>query len=454
MRAIRGIEAAVLLAALGMQASIACADDTPLREQFAYAMPIEITAPAPQQRIDVPIEVYRVCVDPQLHDLRVLNGAGEIVPFTLRRPPNETVTETALVTLPLFPLRGDASAATAALMLSIDGGKTSLQVQGSPPPTGAPVGAYLVNAGALASPIDSLTFVWPDDAADFSVSATLEVSDDLADWRPLAVRAPLARLRHGGETFEQRRVSFATTRARFWRLSVGRGGELPPMTSVLASPVMGSAPVDRLHLEVPGASVAATPGVYRFDLGAQLPVDRLELLLPDINTVAQVEFFARRAVTDEWRAVARSAIHRLQTADGELTSTALSIAAEPRRYWQVVVDQRGGGIGQSIPHLRAGWLADQLVFVTRGAGPFELVYGSSTAASAETALDVLLPNRAVEILPARTGAPRATGGPARLAPPAPSRPWLIWLLWAALAIGVATLGAVAWNLARQMRATN
>jgi len=41
-----------------------------------------------------------------------------------------------------------------------------------------------------------------------------------------------------------------------------------------------------------------------------------------------------------------------------------------------------------------------------------------------------------------------------LEPPPPERPWRAWVLWAALLAGVATLGALAWSLARQMRAAS
>ena len=64
---------------------------------------------------------------------------------------------------------------------------------------------------------------------------------------------------------------------------------------------------------------------------------------------------------------------------------------ERARHWRVKVDQRGGGIGGGVPRMRAGWLPDRLVFVTRGEGPFELVYGSAVAPGAEVPLDSLLP---------------------------------------------------------------
>ena len=104
-------------------------------------------------------------------------------------------------------------------------------------------------------------------------------------------------------------------------------------------------------------------------------------------------------------------------------------------------------------------MPDRLVFVTRGEGPFELVYGSAAAPGAEVPLDTLLPSGDTTLGPtsgpglpvAHAGEPREAGGPDRLLPPAPPKPWRAWIMWAALIAGVATLGTLAWNLARQMR---
>ena len=188
-------------------------------------------------------------------------------------------------------------------------------------------------------------------------------------------------------------------------------------------------------------------------------MDRVALALPDVNTVAQVEYFARRSAAEDWRLLTSVSVYRLQTANGELLSPPLVVRGERARHWRVKVDQRGGGIGGGVPRLRAGWLPDRLVFVTRGEGPFELVYGSAAAPGAEVPLDTLLPSGDTTLGPtsgpglpvAHAGEPREAGGPDRLLPPAPPRPWRAWIMWAALIAGVATLGTLAWNLARQMR---
>jgi hypothetical protein len=450
---------AALAAAIGL-ASTAVAAEPPPREQFAYAIPLQVPDAVPVVTLELPEAVYRDCVDAGLRDLRVLNGAGEVVPYALRRPPAVSAGTVRAVNVPLFPLHGESPDAAAALQLSIGGGRTQIEVQGGGAQGAPPVSAWLINATSVDAAIGGFEWAWPSDAADFSVNVELEASDDLESWRTVAPYAPLARLRHAGEIFEQRAISFAPTRAKYWRLSLAGAGELPAFTAVSATPVADAVPVERERAEATGATQPGQAGVYLFDLGAQLPVDRVELQLPDINTVAEVEVSARRDPRDEWQEVTRGAVYRLQTASGELTSPPLSAAAQPRRYWRVKVSPRGGGIGRGIPTLRAGWLADQLVFVTRGAGPFELVYGSFAAPAADVALELLLPAggaarfAAASLPAAQADEPREAGGREMLEPPPPERPWRVWILWAALLAGVATLAVLATRLARQMRTTD
>ncbi len=461
------VRSACLLFSLLSGVALGNGSELPAREQFAFALPVTVDGNGAVYRLEVPREVYRDCVDAQLADLRVLNGRGEVVPFALRRPSTRIRQASAPVRLALFPLHGDPVAAVAALSLSVRDGDTQVELQRptAPGDSTAPT-AYLLRADESAR-FEGMTFEWAADAPDFAANAVIETSEDLVAWNMVVPRAPLARLRYGGEIFEQGRVSFAPTSARFWRVSPEPGKALPEITGVRALPLAGSAEVERLRASAPGAPVPGEPGAYQFDLGAQLPVDRLDMDLPDANTAARVEFLARRSEADPWHSVTRAALYRLNSANGEIAngeihSPPLEISTDANRYWRVVVDPGGGGIGQGAPTLRVGWLPHLLLFVVRGPAPFELVYGRHGAASAEVSLESLLPAGALvdaggslESLPrAVAGEPQVVGGADRLLPPPPVTPWRTWLLWFALVGGVLVLGFVAWRLARQMRAAS
>jgi hypothetical protein len=432
-----------------------CIADEPVREQFAYAIPLDVRGDAPVVRMDVPLDVYRASVMPGLRDLRVLNGAGEVVPHAFQSAEPAVRGTPTIQGVPWFPLRGEAAVSGAPLQLRIESGETSIQVEGAPPAqANAPITGYLVNAGGLETPISAFDFRWTDETPDFAINVAIAASDDLIYWHDVVSLAPLARLRQGGAVFEQRVVPVPASRARYWRMSVQSGGKLPEIVAVFATLVTASVPVERMQLEVAGKPVAGEQGTYEFDLGAQLPVDRVTLGLPDVNTVAQVVYLSRRSPAEDWRLRHSSSVYRMRSANGELVSEPLAVSADAARYWRVQVDPRGGGIGRGLPSLRAGWLPDRLVFVTRGGGPFELVYGSASATDAAVPLERILPRNEVELPTAYPGVPGEAGGPALLLPAAPPRPWRAWVLWMSLIAGVATLGALALNLARQMRAAS
>jgi hypothetical protein len=438
--------------ALFVSGTVAGVANEPLREQFAYAIPLDVRVGAPVVRMDLPFEVYRDSVMPGLRDLRVLNGAGEVVPHAFQPAEAAVRGGPTIQGVPLFALRGEAAVSGAPLQLHIESGQTSIQVEGAPPPqASAPITGYLINAGTLETAISAFDFRWADETPDFAISVAIAASDDLIYWHDVVSLAPLARLRQGGAVFEQRNVPVPAERARYWRLSVQSGGRLPEIVSVFATLVTASQPVERKQLEVTGKPVAGEPGTYEFDLGAQLPVDRVALGLPDVNTVAQVAYLSRRGPSEDWRPRHSTSVYRMQSPNGEMISEPLAVSADAARYWRVQVDQRGGGIGSGVPQLRAGWLPDRLVFVTRGGGPFELVYGSASATDAAVPLERILPAGDVELPEAHPGLPGEAGGPEMLSPAPPPRPWRAWVLWIALIAGVVTLGALALSLARQMR---
>ena len=435
-----------------------------VRDEYAFSAPIDLWPGAPLQWVELPLAVYRDALDPELHDLRVLNGKGEVVPYVLQRPLAAIARAPTPQNLPMYAMHGDPVEASAALSLRLNvyGDSTSLEVmRGDELQQDAPLVAFLVDARAVTDPIESLTLALSE-AGDFSVTAVLEASDDFGNWRTVSSRVSLARLSRGGESFENLGIPLQPMRARFWRLSARPGETLPKFSSVAVTPVAGSEAVERKLIQVAGRPIADATGEYEFDLGAQVPVDRLQLELPDVNTVARVQLFARRAPGDAWHPVARAAVYRLQP-DGrqvegdELRSAPVAIAAESSRYWRVVVDSRGGGVGAGVPGLRAGWLAHRVLFVARGVAPFELVFGNHEADDAQVALAELLPGGTVSAdgtlsQPfAHVRNPLLAGGLERLVPPPPPGNWRLGILWTALCAGVLALAALAWRLARQMR---
>ena len=124
------------------------------------------------------------------------------------------------------------------------------------------------------------------------------------------------------------------------------------------------------------------------------------------------------------------------------------------RYWLLRVDPKGGGVGEGVPIFQIGWPPQKLVFAARGAGPFQLVYGNSTAKAAVFPIDSLIPGYKTyaecTVRSASLGEQVTLAGAARLRA---QTDYKKWTLWGILILGVFVLAAMAYRLARQVKTT-
>jgi len=438
----------LLAAAVGGPAS--AAELTPA--DFAYGLPVEVSGDAAAYRVPLPVAVYQTTVRPDLGDMRVFNWRGEVVPYALERPDARTSVATPLA-LPLFRLKDNSAAALDAVRITVESGKSAVNVQTPGSHAAEAATSYLADARALSDPVAALILQWPEDAADFAGRLQVEAGDTLAQWRTIAPAAPVASLHADGEHLVERRLELPPTQAKFWRLS-WVGAEAPfGLTGVLAEPARERLEVARASLMVPGRAVSGPvtgPGrEFEFDLGANPPVDRINLELPEVNTTVAVELLSRPDPNAAWRPIVHAGLYRLKSEGTELRNGPIHIAEESDRYWLARVDPRGSGLGNGTPRLSVGWIAQNVIFLARGTGPFMIAYGSAVAGPAEMPLDSL--PKSVVIGAAAAGAPLLLGGRERLRPAAASVPWRKGLLWAVLCVAAGLLAAMVLRLSKEMK---
>jgi hypothetical protein len=433
---------------------------------FAYGAPIRADATQALYRLELPRAVYRDVVRRDLGDLRVFNGAGEVVPHAFRPRAGGETQKRDPVALRFFPLHGEEPK-------QLDG--LSLRVERRPSGTlirlderaGAPGSkkllAYLVDASGLQVPVRALDLEVKSGSA-YAAKVNVESSDDLSAWRTVAAQAPLISLRHEGAKLEQRRIEFASRKPKYFRISWSGMPADARLGALRAEP--GDAQVDaaRQWEPVAGRSLSAKPGEYSFDAQGQFPADRARFELPQANTVVQVELLSRARGDAPWRPVTRAAAYRLRRDGNEISSPDIAIGENADRHWLLRVDQKGGGLGEGEPKLLLGWLPHEIVWVARGNPPFILAYGSRDAKPSAYAIEALVPGyrrdadlgakvaSVGEISPAslksvEVDAPAVLGGPQTLEERIDVKRWT---LWASLVAGVAFLGWMAWRLLKQM----
>lgn len=445
--------------------------------EFAYGISIDASGSEALYEVTLPPAVYQGVTRRDLADVRVFNGAGEVVPHAWRPRRTEKAEAGATLPLTLFPLKAGAGTNMDALSIRVKrsaGGAVSVDVNsgGAALAAAQQTVAYLIDTSTLERSLRAIDLEWK--AGDgFAGKLRVDASDDLSNWQSLVSAAPLMNLEVGGQRLQQKRVELPPRKAKYLRLSWTHDAAKtahPDITAAAGELADKFVEAPREWLPVKAqrdVKSSAKEGEYLFDLKGVYPIDRLRLALPEANTIVQLEVQARGHTDQPWRSITRGVAYRLNQADGEVVSPDIAVSATPERWWMVRVDQRGGGMGSSLPTLNAGWVPHQLVFAARGKPPFTLAYGNNGAKPGALAIESLIPGYrddggtsvrtvkatgqvTVNVQAAAAQGQKELGGAVRLER---QIDWKRWTLWGALGLGVLVLGVMAWRLMKQLGAT-
>lgn len=430
----------------------AFADLQPSTEQFAYGMPVESGGESPVQTILLPPLVYQAVQSTELADVRVFNAKGEVVPHAIRTVERKVGEEHDREPLPLFPLRGPRSGADLSLwvvrseagtILSLRQGKNVRQ----------PVQGYLIDASQLQRPLRELLLVWAPQKQGFLTHVRVEGSSDLTHWHVVGEDAVVAQLSYRGHQLHRDRVPLRRSTSRYLRLTWS--GSLPVTLTDIYGEVIPSPSEPQRHTITVDAQ-RVEPGLFTFDVGGPLPLDRVSLHLPQENTLVEAALESAHDPQGPWTHRYRGTLYRVQEQGHTWSTPPLHVRPARHRYWRLRVMAKGGGLGEGLPVMEGEWLSEQLMFVARGEAPYLLAYGSATVeAGAFGAADILslAPGKSAEELEQFTadlGEQRELGGLTALRPPPAPIPWTRWLLWVLLIGGVGALGVMAHRLLQQV----
>lgn len=436
---------------------VAAADMPATPNDFAYGVGLTVDGDHGLYQLNLPAVVYAEVTRADRGDMRVFNGAGEVVPHSLRGAPPESAAETAAVPLPLFPVYGRADERPELVSMrvarNVDGRIVEVIRHGQAPRREQRVIAYLVDASKLDGAIEALDLDWDAATTGFVGEIALATSDDLERWTTRVEHAAIASLAYAGHALERRRIEFKPVKAKYLRLSWSMR-EPFTLSAVRARPVAAAVEAEREWL-APASAPADQPGAYRLGFASHAPVDRMRIRFAQHNSLTQVELYSRPTEKQPWQLHGRGLLYDLEIEGKRLTDTTLVFPATAAREWLLKTDQANGGLGPAAPQIEFGWVPQQLVFVARGDGPFTLAYGSARVAptpAADPLAQLVRENRdRASARVARAGEPRTLGGAALLAPPT-AIAWKKWILWAAIAGGVLLLAWMARRLWHELNA--
>ncbi|MFP3507424.1 DUF3999 domain-containing protein [Burkholderia sp. SIMBA_062] len=434
------------LLGLSLLASFAAADATPGAGRVARHFSLDLDGSAAYYQLTVPQPVYAASRRDDLGDVRIFNGAGEPVPYSLDAPTAAAVppSRTPVHWFPLPPSRTDDGRVPLGVSVAPDGSLRAAVAA----PARVKHAADLVDLSHADGEVDAVLVHVSDDSYQGRVA--VEASDDLRSWRSLG-STQLLKVGRGDDMLVQERIALEGTGPRYLRLDWLDGapaiGSIEIETQPHDARTADAATVPRQWRDAVHVRAGSAPGEYLFDTDGAYPVDRVRIDLPQPNTVARATLQSRPDAQAPWRDVAGAALFRLQGKGAEQRNPPLAFAPNPDRAWRIVVDMRNGGLGNGQPAVAIGWHPAALTFVARGTPPFTLGVGNASLQSSAVSRDALLVGMAPEVRPARVGAalPAAAVEPEAAADTDATRRYV---LWGALIVAVGVLGTIAWRLAK------
>ncbi|MBY0238481.1 MAG: DUF3999 domain-containing protein [Burkholderiaceae bacterium] len=279
-----------------VRASNSTAPDTPAA--YAWSLPVTVTDDNGVHGLRLPSPVYLQAQSATLADLRLFDRRGLPVPYALRQPPTDTLTDARELPLRIFPLYRQPGAPASLtpqgdfkleLRTDSDGRLLSVTSAGAPsrpPPPGQAQGPTLetlildlgVPARGTPPTVTALRFIPPAGKSGYSAQVWLEASDDLRDWRPLGAADLQWLSATDGAILACDVLAFEPARFRYarltWRggtpalfagisaLSVNQHQTAPAMDSAVLAPVPGRVPGDLVYTA--GIGIPAERAGMRF----------------------------------------------------------------------------------------------------------------------------------------------------------------------------------------------
>jgi hypothetical protein len=279
-------------------------------------------------------------------------------------------------------------------------------------------------------------------------------SPDGAQWSTLASAAIVFRFAAGGRSAEQQAVDYPVSRYRYLRIRVSRDPQVDDAAPVLTAvrirrsvQIKGETVSFAGHLEGRDADrVNARPAsIWRVDLGARIPIQRITIMTGD---GAFSRPFQLDAIDDPAAPV--------PLASGELTGRenpqgnqlAIEFGEQfARRLKLTVTDDRNAPL--AISGVTAQSAARQVVLETAaaGSGPLRLYYGNPRALAPHYDLAARLPPE-LRLAPSRLMLGPQRENPIYRPQPEPFSERSPWLVYLVLGAATVVLAAILVNLAR------
>lgn len=432
----------------------------PRPHDYAQGIAMDAWSGRPLVETLLPDTVYQTITRADLGDVRVFNADGVPVPHAFCASPATSEPTVTQESLPVFELQAAPQGSGGTSVEVATAGGTQVRVQeGTNGSAATHAGAtetwaHVIDARPVTDELRAIEFDWrsPDGASQANVR--IEASDDLDRWQTVVGASTL--LRVGREGRQLQRKSIALPQRRYQYLRVARTDRGPPLqiTAVIAERVSAPPAIEPVWFTAnPVAS--ADVNELLFDAARLAPISYARVVLPQDNSSIRISIQSRADDKASWRDRWSGEMYSV-VADGERrVSPPAQIHTGQDRYWRVQYAKRDQ-ILTPAPTLELGYRPARLRFLTQGAGPFTLAFGSRRVEAAPVQqcssllADVATKDLEQLVGEATLGPSQALGGDAAFRPLPKKTPFRLIVLWGVLIVGVGLLVAMAMSLLKRV----
>lgn len=426
---------------------------------FAYGIQIDVPDGTAVAAMSVPEKVYESTFRSDLGDLRVFNADGEQVPHMIRYAQTQSM-EAPWQSVAFFPIPAQATPEADGYRVFVRTGPDGAVVRVDPQPGSVSTEnarTYLIDLSRVGRGLAELRLQWKQGKTNLMAALAVDASDDLVAWNTIQQRSAISDIRYAGRRLLRNTIDLKPSTKRYLRLRQLDSGPAISLTHIDGRVQPEGRRAIRVFLKNSGQPVPESPGVFEYRSTGAFPVDRVNLIFDQANSMAEATIESRDGPRATWSQRIKGLFYRIDIDNIPLTSAPQAVPISTDRHWRLTVDASDSTIGRRVPQLEIGYRPHDLFFVARGNGPYTLAFGSSAAKPLRLNVAALFEGigrhheKGLERWVAPQGAWRVFGGPQRLLPLPKPLPMRRIVLWSILLAGVLVLAVMAWRLACRLK---
>ncbi len=434
---------------------------------FATGYYLKVDKKSAVYSLELPEDVYHTVKSADLRDVRVFNGAGEVVPHEFRTIETPATTLRDKNNIPFFPLfQSNAlnDLAEFSLQVSRDTTGAIVNIKSDPVSDKNPqeITGYLLDLSGLKQAASELEFYWQKDIDSSVFVVSIEQSSDLVRWTPLVYSATLADLQFGGQQVERRTISLPRQPLEYLKLSWQKSRWPLKLTEITSYSKVIEARRKYRWVSLSNEDILEKNDrlLLDFETNYRLPTSSVQVRFPETNSIAGFSIQSRDAADAGWTTRCEQVFYDLSFEGEALRNKPCYFPSTADTLWRIVVKQDGAGLrsGKRRVTLQLGWQPSELIFISRGAPPFLLAFGSGKIAQEDKdpSAEMLVLAMQQETPPPVIGSAKLDkrirlGGEMALQSPVKPPPWGKWFLWTVLLFGVGGLAFMARSLVKEMK---